>query len=429
MARLNIAATPGGSTNPSPGIYTLDAGSTVTVTAIPNSGYVFDRWVYNSKTAGQWFSDNPLTIRVSEEADLVAYFKPVTPPSPGKVTLEIKVDPSEAGTTTPSPGVYSYDRYSFVEVVASPYSWENRAFTYWSLNGSQLLVNPAYVYMNRDYTLTAHFEANGVLEVHAYVDNTEVNYNVTVYDSNGVIRGEYCGVTPYSVSIAPGSYRLLCAGEYKDVTIEPGKTVRVDFKFTAPTPPTKAEIDIDAYVDSTSVAATYEVRNLYTDELVSTGVTPAVVSVDPGAYRVICTYAGQTQTKETGRLGAGMSITIVFYFGITPYGHIEVHIYDEKGEVIYPARDSSIYCEVYTKEGVLLVKLFGGMSADVVPGSYTVRAYYPDRPSKSKDISVRPGETVKVEFDFRPTTLFWPLAIIASSLAAVGGIILTRKKR
>jgi hypothetical protein len=88
---LNISSTGGGTTQPAPGAYQYDEGSTVVVTAIPYSGYFFDYWLLN----GAKYTDNPITVKMTSDVTLVAYFKSAGAPTP----------PPTAPPTAPAPPI------------------------------------------------------------------------------------------------------------------------------------------------------------------------------------------------------------------------------------------------------------------------------------------------------------------------------------
>ena len=66
---LTIASSSGGTTNPSPGTYSYDSGTSVTITAIPNSGYTFSGW--SGDASG---TSNPLTITMNGNKSITANF-------------------------------------------------------------------------------------------------------------------------------------------------------------------------------------------------------------------------------------------------------------------------------------------------------------------------------------------------------------------
>ena len=68
---LTISAGSGGTTDPAPGTDTYDDGSSVTVTASPNSNYAFDYWILDGATKYA----NPITVTMNSDHNLKAYFK------------------------------------------------------------------------------------------------------------------------------------------------------------------------------------------------------------------------------------------------------------------------------------------------------------------------------------------------------------------
>jgi hypothetical protein len=73
---LSIASTETGTTNPLPGIYTHQAGTSVNVTAIPNPGYSFDYWLLNEDNR----TENPITVTMDTNHTLEAVFIDDIPP-------------------------------------------------------------------------------------------------------------------------------------------------------------------------------------------------------------------------------------------------------------------------------------------------------------------------------------------------------------
>jgi hypothetical protein len=79
---LKIEAGPGGSTNPPVGTYTVNADSTVQVTASPSANYAFDHWELDGTNAG---SSTPYSVLIDGDHTLKALFKAL--PSPLTVTI------------------------------------------------------------------------------------------------------------------------------------------------------------------------------------------------------------------------------------------------------------------------------------------------------------------------------------------------------
>jgi len=66
---LTIEAGSGGTTDPTPGTYTHDEGTSVTITATPNSGYTFSNWTGDVSS-----SSNPVTFTMDSNKSLKANF-------------------------------------------------------------------------------------------------------------------------------------------------------------------------------------------------------------------------------------------------------------------------------------------------------------------------------------------------------------------
>jgi len=67
---LTISATTGGTTDPAPGSYSYKYGDQVTITAIPDSGYVFSHWSVD----GLISQTNPLVLQITRNYDVTAVF-------------------------------------------------------------------------------------------------------------------------------------------------------------------------------------------------------------------------------------------------------------------------------------------------------------------------------------------------------------------
>lgn len=165
--KLTVKVSPSGSgsTNPAPGTYWYDTGSSVSVTASPNTGYVFDRWVLDGNNVG---SSSPIAVTMNDPHILEAKF------TGASCVLEVRVLRDGAGTgiqgvtvkidgspyTTSSSGKVSvsvsYGSHS-IEVVSpySPSSGTRYVFTRWS-DGST--GNPRSVSVTGATSLTAYMK-------------------------------------------------------------------------------------------------------------------------------------------------------------------------------------------------------------------------------------------------------------------------------
>lgn len=116
---LAIAVEGSGTTLPEPGYYRFFSGTSVTITAVPNSGWVFDHW------AGDLTGEtNPATVLMNRSKTVKAVF--IEAPVIYTLTMQ---SPSSGGTVTPPPGTYMYAAGKLVTLVAMPD--EGFAFDHW----------------------------------------------------------------------------------------------------------------------------------------------------------------------------------------------------------------------------------------------------------------------------------------------------------
>ncbi|NLW31169.1 MAG: hypothetical protein GXY77_06910 [Fibrobacter sp.] len=155
-----------GSVSPDSGTY--PNGENVTLTATPADGWVFDHW--SQDLSG---SDNPVTITMDSDKNIVAHFT--------EITWELATSVEGEGTVSPESGTYVEG--SEVELTATPA--DGWVFDHWSggLSGSD---NPATITMDSDKNVTAHFTA------------------IPTYDLTTSVEGEG-SVSPESGSYLEGS--------------------------------------------------------------------------------------------------------------------------------------------------------------------------------------------------------------------------------
>jgi hypothetical protein len=143
---LTVSVIGSGSTSVSSDWY--NEGTTVSVDALPNAGWMLDHWELDSVDVGD---ADPRSVTMNTDHTLTAVFIQIPQHS-----LTITVTGS--GSTTPSPGTTAYDEGSTVSVDAQPSAgW---TLDHWELDGVNVgTVDPYSVTMNADHTLTAVFVA------------------------------------------------------------------------------------------------------------------------------------------------------------------------------------------------------------------------------------------------------------------------------
>lgn len=142
---LTITATAGGVTNPSPGSYPYDEGTTATVLATPSIGYRFARWEID----GGVYSTPSVGIQMTKDYLAHAVFEPVP-------THTLTISATTGGTTNPTPGPHDYVENTTVSVSATPSP--GYRFVKWEVDGTEYSVPNFDVIMTKNYFANAIFE-------------------------------------------------------------------------------------------------------------------------------------------------------------------------------------------------------------------------------------------------------------------------------
>lgn len=143
---LTISVVGNGTTSPSAGEYTFSQGETVTLTATPDSGNVFEKWVIDDEEQ----TANPVEVTINANMEVVAHFAEEPP-----VTYTLTVSVSGEGITSPTAGTHNYLENETVTLVASAVQgWE---FTKWVINENDIEENPTSITMNTNSIAVAHF--------------------------------------------------------------------------------------------------------------------------------------------------------------------------------------------------------------------------------------------------------------------------------
>jgi len=114
------------------------------------TGVDFYKGPYQNITGSDGIGDTPYTIDLNNTDN----YPFINPWPPSNYTLTITA--TYGGTTSPSPGTYTYIEETTVQVTATPRI--SYVLDYWELNGSTEHSNPINVTMNSDHTLHAVFK-------------------------------------------------------------------------------------------------------------------------------------------------------------------------------------------------------------------------------------------------------------------------------
>ncbi len=131
-----------GTTSPVPGTHTYAPGTDIQILALPAQRCAFTGW---SGDAGG--ASNPITIHMDRDKSVTANFVELK-------TLQIAVNNTSLGMTSPVPGTYTYLPGSDVQILASPA--QSCVFMGWGGDASGT-ANPIAVHMDRDKSVTSNF--------------------------------------------------------------------------------------------------------------------------------------------------------------------------------------------------------------------------------------------------------------------------------
>jgi hypothetical protein len=151
--RLRVKQPEGfGSTDPVPATYTYSDVVSVPVMATPIVNWSFDHWVLDGVNLGD---QNPYTVNMERNHNIMAVFTGTTPPSLSNYTLIIE-PPEGSGDTDPVPGSYTYHQVVDVTITASPDSgWVLEGWLVDGVNAGE--ENTITVTMDEDHIVKASF--------------------------------------------------------------------------------------------------------------------------------------------------------------------------------------------------------------------------------------------------------------------------------
>jgi len=152
---LAINVSGSGTTNPAPGIWTYSDGQTVSISATPNSGWVFDHW------------DGDLSGTAASQSILMNADKTVTAVFVTTQTYNLVTSVTGQGTISPAAGSHVYAQGAVVNITATPSS--NWAFDHWE--GDLTGTNP----FSRVVVMSANKSVMAVFSPQAHTLSIEIN--------------------------------------------------------------------------------------------------------------------------------------------------------------------------------------------------------------------------------------------------------------
>ncbi len=199
--KLTVNSSTGGTTSIAPGVYNYTAGTPVTVTAYPSTGYHFSHWHDYGVDA---CTQNPITVTMNAPHKLQPQFT-----ADYYVTFQVA---SGSGTTDPSVGVHSYNQGQVVPIhaIASP----GQVFDHWDSLGLMNIAN------SHSADTTATIWSNGTIM--AYFHQSQCSVTVT---SDGHLTTNPSGTSVYTYGAAIPISATNTPGYEFDHWVSPGNTI------------------------------------------------------------------------------------------------------------------------------------------------------------------------------------------------------------
>jgi len=148
------------------------------------------------------------------------------------------------GTTSPSPGTYTYLSSTVVSVTATPSS--GYYFLRWELDGDTNTTNPISITMDTDHALHAVFVYDVTIRAYCYTEGVYVSVNITMdgtptgYNTSHTFTG-LTGTHTFTVPNTDANdhpfYRWIPGSPSTTITVSSGGTCRAFYGTPSPPPP------------------------------------------------------------------------------------------------------------------------------------------------------------------------------------------------
>jgi len=215
----------------------FNSGSSVTVTATPNTGYTFTNWTENGTVVTSSLS---YQFTINKNRTLVANFTVVTPTL---YTITLSSNPLAGGTTV---GSGAFNSGSSITVTATPNS--GYTFTNWTENGTAVSTNLSYTFtITGNRTLVANFASSGTGGQASVNLGTASRFAIL---SNSAITNIPTSAITGDVGISPGARSSISGLTIPEVT---GTIFAADDAIPIPAMLIAAKADaMAAYLDATA---------------------------------------------------------------------------------------------------------------------------------------------------------------------------------
>jgi uncharacterized repeat protein (TIGR02543 family) len=270
----------GGTTS---GAGSFNAGSSVTATATPNTGYTFVNWTDNGAIAS---TNATYTFTLNANRSLVANF------SANTFTLNVT---ATNGTVVKNPSQANYNSGSTVQLTATPNS--GYAFTSWSGDATGS-TNPLTVTMNANKNITANFTLTPAIGPGQVNLGSAGNFGILTkagISTTGItsVQGDI-GVSPAAATAITGFGLIMDAtGQFSTSpgTVT-GKVYAADYAAPTPSNMTTAVGDMEtAYTTANGLVTPAPIVDLYAGNISGRILAPGLYKYSTG---VLISNAGVT---------------------------------------------------------------------------------------------------------------------------------------
>ena len=286
--------TAGGSIARSPNVTSYAAGTVVTLTATPASGYTFTSWSNGATTAST-------TVTMNANTTITANFTATTT----SYTLTTTASPTAGGSISRSPNATSYAAGTVVTLTATPAS--GYTFTNWS-NGATTASTT--VTMNANTTITANFTATTT----SYTLTTTASPTAGGSISRSPNTTSYASGTVVTLTATPASGYTFASWSNGATTASTTVTMNANTTVTATFNPistgnTTLRIDDNATITNGYCGADGSLQNSYTgadggyyvnlSNSAAKGIDYSVNVPSAGTYTIKFRYANGSSSSAT----------------------------------------------------------------------------------------------------------------------------------
>lgn len=352
--------------------------------------YKFVEW--RDEVGNVWTTPS-ISLLIDRDKTLTAYYEEVPAPP---VTYILTVATTSGGNTNPPPASYEYDEGATALVTALPQAGYN--FSHWTLDGTTRTENPVSITMNKNYALTAYFEAIPPPE---YTLNISAMAGGTTSPAPGTYR-YMSGISVTVTAIPSAGYAfdhwLLDGIAYTSnpITVLMNQNHALTAYFSEIPPPTHI-----LTVNSTPITGVpFTINGIskstpYTEALQEasyTVVMPSNVQVDADIYNFKSWEDGSTNPTRVINLISDRNIVATYELYTPPSptkGNLQIHAFYQGQEV----------SAIGSVNGISITST--PVTLELDPKAYTITLTYMGK-TQTKSTTVIEDQTIREDVEIAP---------------------------